>query len=181
MNRSVVALSVSGLLVGCGAGIPMHTTGPSLVAEQQATRPVATMRASYLIRSTGKVVVTLASNVRRAKVRYRRNGVRRTVRRQLREGRAVVVLRRGAKSIAARGIATRRLLPSPWVKAAKVVSGRPRTERPNPSGSVRDSLAAAGAQRVFFGHQSVGRNILEAIPIIYDQHGMAPPPIVDEQ
>ena len=36
-------------------------------------------------------------------------------------------------------------------------------------------LATAARARVFFGHQSVGMNILEAVPGVYTAHGMAAP------
>lgn len=178
-SRSVIAFSVSGLLVACGAGIPVRTTGPILIAEEQAARPAATMQASYVIRSTGKVVVSLVSNARVAKVRYRLSGDRRAVRQRLGNGRARVVLRRGAKAVAAKGMGTRKLAPSRWIRATKAASRPPQPDRPDSGDALRRNLALAAAQRVFFGHQSVGRNILDGIGAVYDDHGMSSPPIVD--
>ena len=45
------------------------------------------------------------------------------------------------------------------------------------SGITTDDLAKVSRTRVFFGHQSVGMNVLEAVPGIYAAHGMAAPPI----
>ena len=40
-----------------------------------------------------------------------------------------------------------------------------------------EDLTAAAHTRVFFGHQSVGMNMLNAIPGIYTDHGVSAPPI----
>lgn len=40
-----------------------------------------------------------------------------------------------------------------------------------------EDLAAVAHTRVFFGHQSVGMNMLNAIPGIYAEHGVTAPPI----
>jgi hypothetical protein len=42
-----------------------------------------------------------------------------------------------------------------------------------------DQLRAAARARVFFGHQSVGRNLLDAVPAVYAAHGVPAPPLVD--
>jgi hypothetical protein len=42
-----------------------------------------------------------------------------------------------------------------------------------------EELAAAGAVDLFFGHQSVGRNILDGISSIYADKGVAPPTITE--
>ncbi|MGB7964370.1 MAG: hypothetical protein WCF12_15620 [Propionicimonas sp.] len=39
-------------------------------------------------------------------------------------------------------------------------------------------LASAAGERVFFGHQSVGMNVLDGVPLVYEAHGMATPPII---
>ena len=39
------------------------------------------------------------------------------------------------------------------------------------------NLTAVARTRVFFGHQSVGMNVLEAVPGIYADHGVSAPPI----
>jgi hypothetical protein len=49
-------------------------------------------------------------------------------------------------------------------------------------GSVRsaittDDLAKVSRTRVFFGHQSVGMNVLDGVAGVYSAHGMAAPPI----
>jgi hypothetical protein len=38
-------------------------------------------------------------------------------------------------------------------------------------------LERAARTRVFFGHQSVGMNILGAVPVVFSAHGVKPPPI----
>lgn len=40
-----------------------------------------------------------------------------------------------------------------------------------------EDLASAARERVFFGHQSVGMNLLEGIPLVYEAHDMAVPTI----
>lgn len=48
------------------------------------------------------------------------------------------------------------------------------------SGSITDSeLTAAADTRVFFGHQSVGMNILDGIPAVYEGRAPEPPVIVE--
>jgi hypothetical protein len=39
----------------------------------------------------------------------------------------------------------------------------------------RDDLVAAGRARVFFDHQSVGMNVLDGVPDVYAEYGLAPP------
>jgi hypothetical protein len=48
------------------------------------------------------------------------------------------------------------------------------------SGITADDLAKVARTRVFFGHQSVGMNMLGGVPAIYSAHGMAAPPIDQE-
>jgi len=46
-----------------------------------------------------------------------------------------------------------------------------------PSGITTDDLAEVSRMKVFFGHQSVGMNILDGVRAVYAAHGMAAPPI----
>src|SRR3954466_12126904 len=41
-------------------------------------------------------------------------------------------------------------------------------------------LAAVARNRIFFGHQSVGMNVLDAIPGVYSRHHVPAPPIVQD-
>jgi hypothetical protein len=41
----------------------------------------------------------------------------------------------------------------------------------------RQDLAKVARTRVFFGHQSVGMNVLDAVPAVYAENGRTPPPI----
>ena len=65
--------------------------------------------------------------------------------------------------------------------AGKVASGegKPMTSQHKTAGppSLTADLATVARAKVFFGHQSVGMNILDAVPGIYAAHGMAAPPI----
>ena len=45
------------------------------------------------------------------------------------------------------------------------------------SGIAADDLAKVSRTRVFFGHQSVGMNVLDGVPGVYAAQGMAAPPI----
>ncbi|HEY6793298.1 MAG TPA: hypothetical protein VI248_01305 [Kineosporiaceae bacterium] len=46
-------------------------------------------------------------------------------------------------------------------------------------GVTADELARAGDARVFFGHQSVGMNLLDAVPGVYRAHGLTAPPVTE--
>jgi len=48
------------------------------------------------------------------------------------------------------------------------------------SGITTDDLAKVSRTRVFFGHQSVGMNVLEGVPAAYTAQGMTAPPIEQE-
>jgi hypothetical protein len=50
-----------------------------------------------------------------------------------------------------------------------------------PSAITTADLTTVAHTRVFFGHQSVGANILDAIPGIYTDHGVSAPPIKQER
>ena len=39
------------------------------------------------------------------------------------------------------------------------------------------NLTAVARMRMFFGHQSVGMNVLDAVPGVYADHGVSAPPI----
>lgn len=51
----------------------------------------------------------------------------------------------------------------------------------NAAASAADAstLTAAAAARVFFGHQSVGGNIIDGIPLAYEAKGLTPPEIIE--
>lgn len=42
-----------------------------------------------------------------------------------------------------------------------------------------EDLAKAARTRVFFGHQSVGRDVLEGVRAVFAKHGVAAPPIIE--
>lgn len=43
----------------------------------------------------------------------------------------------------------------------------------------QQELRAAAQMKVFFGHQSVGLNVLDGVPLVYSASGVAAPPIVE--
>ena len=45
------------------------------------------------------------------------------------------------------------------------------------SASTTEDFTAVARTRVFFGHQSVGMNVLDAVPGVYADHGVSAPPI----
>lgn len=51
------------------------------------------------------------------------------------------------------------------------------SQRGTASGITKDELADVSRTRVFFGHQSVGMNVLDAVRGVYAAHGMAAPAI----
>jgi hypothetical protein len=42
-----------------------------------------------------------------------------------------------------------------------------------------DDLAKAARTKVFFGHQSVGGNVLSGVPAVFAEHGVAAPPVTE--
>lgn len=46
-----------------------------------------------------------------------------------------------------------------------------------PPSITSDDLSVVARTRVFFGHQSVGENLLDAVPSLFAEHGMSAPPI----
>ena len=48
------------------------------------------------------------------------------------------------------------------------------------SGVTPDDLARVSRTKVFFGHQSVGMNVLDGVPGVYAAHGVAAPAIVED-
>jgi hypothetical protein len=49
-----------------------------------------------------------------------------------------------------------------------------------PSSVDPDDLATVAGARVFFGHQSVGQNVLDGVRALYASHGQPAPPIADD-
>jgi hypothetical protein len=49
------------------------------------------------------------------------------------------------------------------------------------SGIAPDDLAKVSGMKIFFGHQSVGMNILDGVPGVYAAHHMAAPPIEQDR
>ncbi len=60
-----------------------------------------------------------------------------------------------------------------WKETAPVQTGTP------PGSITAQDLEAAAGARVFFGHQSVGANMISGIPPVYAEQGLTPPEIVD--
>lgn len=50
---------------------------------------------------------------------------------------------------------------------------------PPPVVPTQEQLVSASSGRVFFAHQSVGRNILDSLPNVYTARGLAPPDVVE--
>lgn len=61
---------------------------------------------------------------------------------------------------------------------AKDVGRHMLVQNPAPSTISASELAAVTRARVFFGHQSVGMNVLDGIPGVYATHGLPTPEIV---
>lgn len=58
--------------------------------------------------------------------------------------------------------------------------GRPLDPEPRlHAPATRAELEAASARRVFFGHQSVGKNVLAGVPAVYAEAGLPAPEVVD--
>lgn len=64
-----------------------------------------------------------------------------------------------------------------WLVAG--LAGGAEVEDSRPVEAPRATLDSAAERRVFFGHQSVGGNVIDAIPTVFADAGVAPPPIVE--
>jgi hypothetical protein len=54
---------------------------------------------------------------------------------------------------------------------------KPISMQGNVASAITTDLTAVARTRVFYGHQSVGRNVLDAVPGVYAEHGVSAPPI----
>ncbi len=171
----VIAFVLAGFVVG------RDTTPPGGMAAALAGRkqqPVPTS-VRYTVRDDGRIHVTVRGTFRAAEVRFRTATDRVRLRSgRLTDGRAKVLLPKSVRGIRARAKATPMRVASRWVKAVLKRSptpvGPPTTDW---VGLSTQDLNAVAAMRSFFGHQSVGGNILAAVPGVFTDHGVSAPPV----
>ena len=157
----------------------MAAPGAGATIAGTAARPAAELSATYATRGDGRVVVRVTTEATRVVVRYRISGHRQRVVRIVRNSATRAVLSAGARRIMVMGSATARLASSGWVAAtpAPVVGT---VDLGDGSASVSDAeLATAASAAVLFGHQSVGMNVIDSVPALYDRRGAPAPPVLE--
>lgn len=109
--------------VGLAAPAPDSAAGISSVAADAAAaistrrKPRAPIQATYVLRSDGKVVLSLTTPVKQVTVQYRIRHKQRTKDVAVKSGKRTVVLPAGSKAIKVRAEATKRYRSSKWVVA----------------------------------------------------------------
>lgn len=195
-RRTVVASAVSAVvavaLLAVGL-VAMRDSAPAdggaglVAARKQQPAPTSV---TYLVRADGKLTVTVQGKFKAAEVKYTRNRSHlRTG--KMKRGRTRVVLPRGAERVKARAKATGKRAASRWVKAVQGPTpaasrtpapvGPPVTD-PNPAdwvGLTRADLQKVAGMKSYFGHQSVGGNILGAIPGVFADFDLTAPPVLE--
>lgn len=178
MIRIVGALAAVGGLVVVGLQNPPERP----VA---AAKPVATIAATYTVGAQGRTRLTVSSNAKIAQVRFHRNRPR-ELRRHLQHGKTKIVLGKNVSRIKVRALGTHRLAASGWVKATRATPTpaptTPAPTAPSTPGDLASPLTAAdlrvvAATRVYFGHQSVGGNIMGAVPDVFTDFSVTAPPL----
>ena len=174
-----VALAVAiflAVLVAGGGMTPPGGLAAALAARKQQPVPTSV---SYTVRDDGRIKVTVRATSKAAEVRFRTAADRQRLRTcRLTDGRAKLLLPEGAQGIRARAKATHARAASRWVKAVLQRSptpvGPPTTDW---VGLTTQDLNSVAAMQSYFGHQSVGRNVLDAIPGVFADHGVSAPPV----
>lgn len=189
-RRGVVALVLSTAVTIVALIATLGFKSPGGVAEWPVAskqQPAPTSVTS-LVRTDGQVKVTVQATSKAVEVTYRSARNRPHLRtRKLVRGQAQLVLPKGAHKVKARAKATRKRAASRWVKA---VAGPVRTPAPvgppvvDPQpgdwvGVTEQDLIAVARMKSYFGHQSVGGNILGAIPGVFTDNNLTAPPIME--
>lgn len=151
-----------------------------------AAQPTATVAATYAIGTHGKTRLTITSNAKVAQIRFHRKQAR-ELRRHLDHGQVKVVLGKNVTRIKVKALGTRKLAASGWVKAVRATSPSPSAPTPTtgptaPPVDLGSPLTAAdlrlvASKRVYFGHQSVGGNIMGAVPDVFTAFSVTAPPL----
>lgn len=192
-NRAKFAVPLlAGLLTTTGGACAVDADaeeGPARVVQEQALaaskRQPAPDEAIYRVKTDGSVKLVVRGSFRSAEVRFRSAQSRTRFRvKASSKGDVKFVLPAGAHRIKARAKATPKRAASVWIRAtAAGTPVTPPTADPRPStGTALTSqdLAAVAGIKTFFGHQSVGGNILKGVPLVYSDFDVKAPQILEE-
>lgn len=198
----------AGVVAACGlifslnvgaatAGGAPASAQPAAVSGQLAARMAAVGASAVAVRKkSGKVRVTVTSRAKKVQVKYRTAMGKKKLRtKKTHQARATFSLPKGSRSIYVRARADRKLPGHGWhaVRVGAVstppvrVAPRPAPPSTRPPAVAVPLLAAPSVAqlaevshtRVFFGHQSVGANILGAVPGVFTRAGMTAPAVVE--
>jgi hypothetical protein len=177
----VVAVASCGFSITSDALPIVGRAQESLAVHKQQQPPTSVTKA---IRGDGSVRVVVVAGARKVQVKFRSLDLRIGLRtKTLAEGQAKFLLPVGAHRIKARAMAASKRAASIWVRA-RFVAKPPPPPSPDPppapqTGLTKQDLATVASTRSFFGHQSVGGNILGAVPAVYEQFDVKTPPVVE--
>lgn len=178
----VTALTATGLVALRDTNAP-GGVAPELTAGKQQATPSAV---TYTVRADGRLRVLVRGKSRATEIKFRSGQDRVRLRsKTLTEGKAKVMLPSRARQVKARAKATPTRAASKWVRAVPAPSSTPVVPpTPSPSATAPKSLTeqdlrSVAAMKSYFGHQSVGGNILGAIPAVFSDHGVTAPPVLE--
>lgn len=168
-----------------------------------SSRAAVGASATAVRKKSGKVRVAVTSKAKKVQVKYKSAKGKKKVRtKKSRHAQAVFSLPKGSHAIYVRARADRKLPGRGWhavrvgatsappVVGNPVKPGKPGTPKPPPVAKPPAAvvpllgtpssaqLREVAATPVFFGHQSVGGNILGAIPALFATGGVAAPAVV---
>lgn len=167
----LLLLVLSGLTAGPAQSAPspsdqplVASAGASLSAKSVA-KPRATLRATKQTLLSDQVGVWVRSNANKVRLTYRLAGTARSTTIVLTRGAGATALPSGSSSIYAKALATTKRRASLRISVSGITWKR--------------QLRIVARQDVFFGHQSVGYNILQGVTSIYASSGVGAPPQVN--
>ncbi len=209
LNSALAAALVVPMLWGAGAtAAPASPIATADATSANSHKPPARVSATFRVRDDSRVSVSVTTNGRRVIIKFRHGGSPGSVARAVRQRSAHAVLPTGSRRIQAKALPTGRLAASGWIAATRVGSGTSPTGPADPTGpsdpadptnplptdppaagsgefgdgsvGVTDQeLTRAAQMAVLFGHQSVGMNILDAVPGLYDARGVTAQPVLE--
>lgn len=158
--------------------------------------------------ANGRIRLVVASSARKVQVKYKTKSGRKHVRtKRTSHHQVVLLLPAGSRSVFTRALGSTTLRGTKWRRVSIATAGTsaptpnspvtnpaPSTAIPAPSSTspapsptdpasspvlTAAELVEVAGLRVFFGHQSVGGNLLGAVPGVFARYGLAAPAVVD--
>lgn len=165
--------------LAAGAG-PAEGRAPSSPVQASAARVPVSAKATR--KANGRVRVVVTSRAKVVQVKYRTASGKKKLRTKRTHGRtAVFSLSKSARKVYVRARSARTQPGKGWqaVRVPALTARQPATKVPLLGTPTAAQLREVRKTRVFFGHQSVGANILGGFPTVYASGSVAPPAIVD--